>query len=167
MSEYRGDYFSIRVDANGVEFVHTGDEVLAVPLTEERGVIMTLEPSAALSELTLILPGGETEAGEPHAETANRELQEEIGYRAGRLDFLGELRPYSKYLTVRSFVYLARDLMPARLKGDEGYEIRMERVPLAEFERLIAAGRLFDARVIAALYMAQSFLDREVIKNRK
>ena len=41
-------------------------------------------------------------------EAANRELQEEIGYKAGRLDYLGELRPFSKYLAVRSFVYLAR-----------------------------------------------------------
>ncbi len=56
------------------------------------------------------------------------------------------------------FVYLARDLTPSRLEGDEGYDIRVERVPLAEFERLIAAGRLHDARVIAALYLARETL---------
>jgi ADP-ribose diphosphatase len=155
---YQGDYFSIHLDADGIEFVRTGDEVLIVPLTAEGQVILTLEPSAAFGQPTLILPGGETEPGESHAATANRELQEEIGYQAGQLDFLGELRPYSKYLTVRSFVYLARELTPSRLKGDEEYVINVEKVPLAEFERLIAAGRLLDARVIAALYMARSFL---------
>lgn len=45
---------------------------------------MTVEPSAAFGEPTLILPGGETEPGEPHNVTANRELQEEIGYKARR-----------------------------------------------------------------------------------
>lgn len=154
---YQGKYFSIHLDADGVEFVRTGDEVLIVPLTAEGEMILTLEPSAAFDEPTLILPGGETETGEPHAETANRELQEEIGYQAERLDFLGELRPFSKYLTVRTFVYLARDLTPSHLEGDEDYAISVERVPLAGFESLIAAGRLFDARVIAALYMARSF----------
>ena len=33
-----------------------------------------------------------------------------IGYHAGRVDFLGELQPWSKYLAVRSFVYLGREL---------------------------------------------------------
>jgi ADP-ribose diphosphatase len=159
---YQGDYFFIHLDADGIEFVHTGDEVLIVPLTAEGNVILTVEPSAAFGQPTLILPGGEVEPDEPHTETANRELQEEIGYKAGQLDFLGELRPYSKYLTVRSFVYLARELTPSRLKGDEGCEISVEQVPLVEFERLIAAGCLLDARVIAALYMARSFLQENV-----
>jgi 8-oxo-dGTP pyrophosphatase MutT (NUDIX family) len=131
----QGDYFSIHLDADGIEFVRTGDEVLIIPLTAGGQVILTLEPSAAFGQPTLILPGGETEPGEPHAETANRELQEEIGYQAGRLDFLGELRPYSKYLTVRSFVYLARELTPSRLKGDEEYEISVEQVLLEKFEQ--------------------------------
>jgi 8-oxo-dGTP pyrophosphatase MutT (NUDIX family) len=155
---YQGDYFSIHIDANGIEFVYTGDEVLVVPLTAEGKVLLTLEPAPAFGEPTLVLPGGSTETDEPPTETANRELQEEIGFRAGQLDFLGQLRPFSKYLTVRSYVYLARDLTPSQLVGDENYTISVEHVPLALFETLITAGRLLDARVIAALYMAQSFL---------
>ena len=156
---YQGDYFSIHRDAGGIEYVRAGDEVLIVPLTATGDVLLTLEPSAAFGEPALILPGGETEAGEPHAKAANRELQEEIGYEARQLDYLGELRPYSKYLAVRSFVYLARDLTPSQLEGDEDYAITVEQVPLATFERLIAAGHLLDARVIAALYLARNFLN--------
>lgn len=61
---------------------------------------------------------------------------------------------------MRSFVYLGRDLTASRLVGDEDYIIEIERVPLAMFEDLITAGRLLEARVIAALYMAKSFLQR-------
>ena len=86
-------------------------------------MLLTIEPSAAFEGLTIILPGGETEQGEEHSKTAWRELQEEAGYIPQRLDFLGELRPFSKYLTTRSFVYLARDLIPGQLAGDEDYEI--------------------------------------------
>jgi len=95
-------YFSLVRAVSGIEFVRTGNEVLIVPLTAEGEVILTIEPSAAFSEPTLILPGGETEQDEEHTATARRELQEEIGYDALRLDFLAELRPYSKYLSVRS-----------------------------------------------------------------
>ena len=154
-------YFSLVRAMDGIEFVRTGNEVLIVPLTTEGEVILTIEPSAAFGEPTLILPGGETERDEEHITTARRELQEEIGYDALRLDFLGELRPFSKYLSVRSFVYLAQDLVSSRLQGDEDYPIRLERVPLAAFESLIASGHLLDARVIAALYIARDFLNKK------
>src|SRR4029434_9038303 len=89
------------------------------------------------------------------------ELQEEVGFCARRWNYLGELRPFSKYLTVRSYVFLARDLVPSQMQGDEGYKIEVERVPLASFESLIEEKRLLDARVIAALYRARAFVDAE------
>ncbi len=140
-----------------VYFIRAKDEALIVPLTDRGEVIFTVEPSPALGHDVLILPGGEIESGELSLETANRELQEEIGYRAARLDFLARLHPWGKYLTVSSHVYLARGLTPSRRAGDEDYAIGIARAPLAGFERLIAAGRLTDARVIAALYLAHRF----------
>ena len=154
----QGAYFSIVLDGQGVEYVCTGDEVLIVPLLDDQTVLLIREPSAAFGEQVLVLPGGEIAPGEAHAATADRELQEETGFRAGRLDFLGELQPFSKYLKVRSFVYLARDLIVSRLVGDEGYEIGVESVELTDVEKLFAAQRLFDARVIAALYLTRHFV---------
>ncbi len=108
---FQVDYFSLQTDATGNEYVaSSGDEVLVVPLTGEDEVILTIEPSPAFGEPTLILPGGETKPDVANAEMANLELQEEIGCRAKQLDYLGELRPWSKYLAVHSFLYLARDL---------------------------------------------------------
>jgi ADP-ribose diphosphatase len=156
---YQGEYFSIYRDVTDSEFVGTSeDEVLVVALTAQGEVLLTIEPSPAFGEPSLILPGGGIVVGEEQAETARRELQEEIGHLPRQLDFLGELRPHAKYLAARSFVYLGRDLVPGRLQGDERYEIGIERVPLSRFEELIAAGRLLDARAIAALYLARNFL---------
>ena len=161
-TRYQGDYFSIRTDKHGTEYVASrGDEVLVVPVTSENEIILTIEPSPAFNELVLILPGGEVEAGVLHDELANRELQEEIGYAAGRVDFMAELRPFSKYLAVSSFVYLARDLTPASREGDEPYDIRTERVSMDTFGMLIASGRLRDARTIAALFLAKTHLAME------
>jgi ADP-ribose diphosphatase len=156
---YQGKYFAVCLDESGTEFVDSGDdEVLIVPVTSEGEVILTIEPSAAFGEETVILPGGIVEQGEEHTETASRELQEEVGYIPGQLDYLGELRPFSKYLTTRCFVYLARDLIPSKQEGDEDYPIQLEYVAMSEFEQLIAVARLLDARVIAALYMTRHFL---------
>lgn len=155
-------WFSIRTGAAGEEFLaSTGDEVLMVALDAAGDVLLSVEPSAAFGAPTLILPGGQVESEVPNAEQANRELQEEIGYRADRVDFLGELHPWSKYLAVRSFVYLGRELSESKLEGDEEYAIGVERVPLSNFENLIKNGRLHDARAIAGLSLARYFLENE------
>lgn len=158
---FKGQWFLIMADSLHGEYFHCDDEVLVVPLTQEREVILTSEPSAAFAGETLILPGGATEEGEPLAETANRELREEVGLQAARLEYLAELRPFSKYLNVRSHIYLARDLTTSPQIGDESYEIRSVRIPLSNFEELVIARELLDARVIAALYLARSFLNGE------
>lgn len=158
---FQGEYFAIGTDENNVECVATGDEVLIVSLLDNGDVLLAWEPSPALGGQTLILPGGETAPGRSYEETAQLELQEEIGYKAGSLDFLGELHPFSKYLTARSFVYLARQLTPSWLVGDETYEIEPQQVALADFESLIAQGVLHDARAIAGLFLARSFIQKE------
>jgi 8-oxo-dGTP pyrophosphatase MutT (NUDIX family) len=87
---------------------------LVVALDAQGPVALIYEPSPAFGERVLILPGGTEEPEETHEETANRELQEEVGLRAERLDYLGEIRPWSKYLHVSSFIYLARELSESR-----------------------------------------------------
>ena len=158
---YEGNDFSLRINDQGKEFIYTGNEVLTVPITEQREVILIQESSAAFGIPVLVLSGGKSSADENHSETAIRELREEIGYAARRLDYLGELHPYSKYLTVRSFVYLAQDLVPSKLEDEYNEVEQIQRVPLAQFEQLIADGYLQDARVIAALYMARNFLKQQ------
>ena len=137
---YQGKYFSLEIDTEGVEFIRCGDEVLIVPLSRERFVTLVYEPSAAFNEYVLILPGGSVRQDEDKVEAANRELQEELGFRANSICSLGVLTAFTKYLTVRSFVYLARDLVPSRLQGDEGYIISQRQVPLESFESLVESG---------------------------
>jgi ADP-ribose diphosphatase len=157
-------YFAIRRDINDVEFVHLkgGNEVIVVALTESDEIILISEPSPAFGGQVLVLPGGSTSPGETLAETANRELQEEAGVKAARLDVIGNLAPFSKYLAVRSSVLLARELTASRLPRDEPYEIAKRLVPLDRFEDLVTAGEVDDARVVASLFLARAFLSREV-----
>jgi len=153
-------YFTLLADADGVGFVHCSDGVVVVPLTDDGQVLMAVERSPAFDRDVLVLVGGEVEEGEPLEETANRELQEELGWRAERIEFLGELHPF-KYLTSRQFVFLARDLVPSKLEGDERYPVGTREVPLDSFLGLCAGGELHDATAIAALCLAQRFLRPE------
>lgn len=135
--------------------------VMVVPVLDDGRVILTVEYSPAFNQWVRILSSGGIEAGEDPADTANRELQEETGYRAGRLDKLATLCPFIKYLNQHLTIFLARDLQPSKLQGDEGYEIGLDYTTLDEFETLIANGQIQDSSVITALYMARAFLQQE------
>src|SRR5262245_22066452 len=104
-------YFELKDDEDGCGFVHCGDGVLVVPVRADGRVLLALERSPAFDREILVLVGGSIEPGESLDQAANRELQEELGWRAARLDYLGEIHPF-KYLTSRQFVFLARDLSP-------------------------------------------------------
>lgn len=159
---YDGRWFSVHETTNGEMYVALDNAAMCVPITPEGNVLFIVEPVAyGDAVLTLYLPAGKLEPGEDPAVAANRELQEEAGYRAGRIEHLGTLSPWVKYFTAQMYVYLARDLMPDKRDGDEGYTIPIESIPLAAFEREIASGRLRDSTAIAALYLARAKLASE------
>jgi 8-oxo-dGTP pyrophosphatase MutT (NUDIX family) len=143
-------------EADRGPYVITGAAVMCVPVTPEGNVLFILEPNAYDGAFSLYLAAGKVEENEDLAECANRELQEEAGVRAGRMEYLATVRPWFKYLDAKLTIFLARDLVPSKLEGDEGYAIETEYVPLAAFEEQIAAGRLVDSSVIAALYLART-----------
>jgi ADP-ribose diphosphatase len=140
----RARHLTLLADDDGVGFVHCDDGVLVVPLDDSGNVLLALERSVAFDREVLVLPGGMVESGEPLQQTADRELQEELGWHADQLVFLGELHPF-KYLTSRQFVFLARQLTPSKLAGDEQHPIGTRTVPLAGFTSLCANGELHDA----------------------
>lgn len=134
------------------------DTALIVPLTENGDILFLKEYQAALDTVLLGLPKGGIETGDTALETANRELQEETGYRAGRLDALGIVSMSPGHLTQKTHIFLARDLMESRLTGDEEHPMEIVRHPFARIEELIESGELSEARMIAALYLARRFL---------
>lgn len=142
-------------------YVASEDGVMTVPVTADGNVLFILERNAYDGEFSLYLAAGKIEDGEDLAECANRELQEEAGVKAGRMEILATVRPWFKYLDSKLTIFLARDLVPSKLDGDESYPIEISYLPLANFEEQIAAGRLVDCSVIAALYLARTKLASE------
>jgi 8-oxo-dGTP pyrophosphatase MutT (NUDIX family) len=165
---YQHKWMTICADRYDTPFVDVlSDGTMVVALTESGDMLLLSEFSPAYDRQILFLPAGAIDPGEIPEVSANRELQEEAGYKAGRLDYLGVVYPFIKYLRGQIKVYLARDLQSSWLQGDETTEISVEPTPFADFEGLIAAGRLQDSSVIAALYMARSFLAKETMQSRE
>lgn len=157
-------WISLWENDHGTITVKMDDGVSIVVVNEKNEVILITEPSPAYDGMrSLLVPTGGLEPGEDPAECANRELQEEIGLKANRLDALGVIYQSIKYVDAKAHVFLARDLEAATMEGDEpeGWIEAQQPVPLSEIENLIAAGKLLNAEAIAALFLARSFIENE------
>ncbi|MBI3335687.1 MAG: ADP compounds hydrolase NudE [Candidatus Portnoybacteria bacterium] len=140
------------------EFLDWGNSVMAVPLVSRDTLLLVKEYHAAVGEYQLGLCKGALDKGKDPKEVMNKELQEEIGYRAKRLDELAILTSSPGYSTQKTHIFLARDLVKSKLEGDEAEELEVVPCPFSKFEELIDKGELSEARMITALYLAKRFL---------
>lgn len=134
------------------------DTAMLVPLTAKNEIVFITEYQTALDAPMLSLPKGLIEKGETSLAAANKELQEETGFRANLLEKIAVFTAIPGYVSGRTHIYLARELEESRLQGDEAWEMPVSLFPLADFEKLIDDKKLTEARMIAALYEARRFI---------
>ncbi len=141
--------------------VDLGDSAMIVPILPNGDVLLIKEYFYAIDETQISLPKGSVEKGMIALETANKELQEEVGFKAGKLDKLASFTIAPGYIILTTHVFLARDLMESKLQGDEDEEIELFPTPFEKIDELIKSGQITEARVIAALHLAEKFLSNE------
>lgn len=134
--------------------------VIVVPLIDADTVLLIREYAAGLHAYDLGLPKGRLERGEDVIDGANRELKEEVGYGARRLEIIAKLSLAPTYMAHMTHVVLARELYPERLPGDEPEELEVVPWKLDDLSSLIRRADVTEGRSIAALFMA-----RELIRN--
>ncbi|WP_370278145.1 ADP compounds hydrolase NudE [Pontibacterium sp.] len=135
--------------------------VMIVPITADGNVLLIREYAAGLEDYTLTLPKGLIDPGETAHQAADRELKEEAGFGAERLNSLKVMSSAPNYMGHTINVIIARDLYPCRLEGDEPEELEVVSWPLDDLENLVLQEEFSEGRAIAALYMTRTFLANE------
>lgn len=162
---YDGRVVQLHVDevelANGKrtfrEVAEHADAVVVLPIDQSGRALLVRQYRYPIGKDLLEAPAGGIDPGEAPDQAAQRELQEEIGHRAGRLDPLGGFWTAPGFCTEYMYTYLARDLSESSLAPDEDEDIAVERHSLDSIREMIRDGRIIDAKTIAAYWMA---LDR-------
>lgn len=132
--------------------------VVVVPMLDAETVLLVREYAAGLHRYELGLVKGRIDEGESPVEAADRELKEEAGYGARRLEVLRMLTLAPTYMSHQSSLVLARDLYPERLPGDEPEELEVVPWKLAELDQLMLREDFSEGRSLAALFIAREWL---------
>jgi ADP-ribose pyrophosphatase len=130
-----------------------------LPLLDAGRVVLIRQYRPIVGAEIWELPAGTIEAGESPEACARRELVEEAGYEAGRLEPLGEALADPGLTDERIFLFVARDLRPVARGLDADEHIEVEAAPLAEAYRMADAGEILDAGTLVALYRFRAGAD--------
>lgn len=126
----------------------------AVPVFADGSVALVSQYRHPARRYVLELPAGKLDPGESPAEAAGRELEEELGVVAGRLEQLSEFYTTPGFCAERLWVFLATELRETARRHEDDEIIEVVRMPLARALRLVASGEIDDAKTIIGLLLA-------------
>jgi ADP-ribose pyrophosphatase len=141
-----------RGDEPAHEFVvlHSPDWVNVVPITSDGQVVLIRQWRHGTGEETLEIPGGLIDPGETPMTAGARELAEETGFQAQRMEPLGWVHPNPALFSNRCYTCLALDCYEAGPPRPEDTEqIEVELRPLDQVPELIRRGEISHSLVVA------------------
>lgn len=133
--------------------VHGGSAVI-VPVDEENRVYLVRQYRHAAGEYLLELPAGTVEDDETPEECAAREIEEEIGRRAGSIERLTEFYVSPGFLTEKMHLFLATELVRTEQRTDDDENITVVRLDLSEALRKVLSNEIADAKTMIGLILA-------------
>lgn len=135
------------------EVVRHPGSVVIVPMVSEREVCLVEVVRVAVGQTLLELPAGTLDRVESLEEAARRELAEETGYRAGRIEPAGSMWMSPGILRERMHLFVAEDLVAGPQALEPGEQIRTRVVAWDEAIAMCLDGRIDDAKTIAGLLL--------------
>ncbi|MCM1261892.1 MAG: NUDIX hydrolase [Butyrivibrio sp.] len=134
------------------DFIAHKGAAAVVAVNEEGKLLMVRQYRNALDRETLEIPaGGLNSVDEPTDIAAARELEEETGYKAGRLEPLITIRTTVAFCNEKIDVYVATDLKPSVQNLDEDEFIGIETYSIDELAQMVYEGKIEDGKTIASL----------------
>lgn len=133
------------------DFIEHKGAAAIVPVTENGDIIMVRQYRNAPERYTLEIPAGALNPGEDRMTAAVRELEEETGFRSGRVEHLLDLYTTVAFCNELIGIYYTEELTPAKQHLDPEEFLNVEVHPLEELVDMILQGKIQDAKTIAAL----------------
>lgn len=129
---------------------HPGSAVI-VPVFADKTVALVRQYRHPARKYLLEIPAGSLSPNEDPETGARRELEEEIGVRAGKIEKLTEFYVSPGFLGEKMHVFLATDLQASEQNLEEDELIAVERIPLEKAVEMVFSGEIEDAKTMLGL----------------
>lgn len=133
------------------DFVGHNGAAAAVGVLDDGRLLMVRQYRNALDRFTLEIPAGGLNIDEPTIQAAARELEEETGYRCGKIEKLLTIRTTVAFCNEKIDIYLATKLEKTSQHLDEDEYVNVIPYSLETLEKMIYEGTIEDSKTIAAI----------------
>ncbi len=137
-----------------LEIVKHPGAAAIVPFISDTDVLLIRQYRHATRDTILEVPAGKIDPGESPSETAARELEEDVGQRAGRIEELGWIWTTPGFTDEKIYLYAGFDLEASSSRPEDDEIIEAFRISLDEALELIWRGELTDAKSALTLIYA-------------
>ena len=153
---YRRDYVEVPgYGQHEYHYAETNGSSMIVPLTATGQLVLVNQYRYLGERESLEFPCGGVKATHTHEQTAHFELAEETGYKAARLELLGDFNPWNGAAKETCQVYLATELTPTQAQADPTEDIECYQCTPSELDQLIRQRRIWDGMTLASWLLAR------------
>jgi len=135
------------------EVIRHSGATAVIAIDDQNRILLVRQFRSAAAVVMNEIPAGILNMGEDPMQAAIRELQEETGFKPGKIERLGGFYTAPGYTTEYIHLYVATDLIESRLPADEDEFIEVDNVTLESAVSMIEQGEITDAKTIIALLM--------------
>ena len=140
------------------EWIKHPGAVCIVPILPDGNLWLIRQYRYGPREEFIEIPAGKLNAGEDPLVCAKRELEEEIGYSAGKLTFLTNIHPAIGFSNEKMWMYLAEDLILSKQNLDQDEFLELYPLPVDEAIDLISQGKITDVKTVIGILWLDKFL---------
>ena len=163
---YKGSLLDVRRDEvslpNGKtssrEYIKHPGAACIIPVLPDGKIALIKQYRYPVQSEMIELPAGKLDPGEEPEDCARRELEEEIGYSAGKLTFVCNIHPAIGFASEIMWIYLAEDLVKTTENTDHDEFLEIMPTSLAEAVKMVWDGKITDVKTIIGLLWAERLL---------
>lgn len=166
---YEGDFLDVRKDnvllPNGEkgnrEWInHPGASVI-IPILPDGKIALIRQFRYAVGSEFIELPAGKLDPGESPLECAKRELEEEIGYKSNKIEFIANIHPAIGFANEKMNLFLATDLVQTKQNKDADEFIDLMPANLEKALELVWSNKITDVKTIIGILWFQKICNND------
>ncbi|RKD34553.1 NUDIX hydrolase [Thermohalobacter berrensis] len=166
---YDGKILKLRIDTVELpdkkyskrEIVEHPGAVGIVPITENNEVVLVKQYRKAVEKVLYEIPAGKLEIGEEPLNCAVRELKEETGIIADKMEFISEFYTTPGFCDEKIYLFIAQGLEEGKANPDNDEYIDVVKLKINEVLSMINDGVILDSKTIIGILMAKRVLEGE------